>query len=69
MMRVKYCDNFNSILLVIFLFIYIYIKIPSLDLIVLLLFGAMPNIFSGFLDILELKYEQDRNKILIKRQR
>ena len=30
-------------------------------------FGAMPNIFSGFLDVLELKYEQDKNEILIKK--
>ena len=27
----------------------------------------MPNIFSGFLDVLELKYEQDKNEILIKK--
>ena len=41
---------------------------PSFGLIIVLfLFVSMPNIFSGFLDVLELKYEQDKNEILIKK--
>ncbi len=70
MMRVKYFAIISTpyIISYISIYIYLYQKIPSFGLIIVLfLFGAMPNIFSGFLDILELKYEQDRNKILIKK--
>ncbi|WP_164699310.1 hypothetical protein [Aliarcobacter skirrowii] len=70
MMRVKYFAIISTpyIISYISIYIYLYQKIPSFGLIIVLfLFGAMPNIFSGFLDILELKYEQDINKILIKK--
>ena len=70
MIRVKYFAIISTpyIITYISIYIYLYQKIPSFGLIIVLfLFGAMPNIFSGFLDVLELKYEQDKNEILIKK--
>lgn len=50
------------------IYIYIYQKIPDFNIMIaMIIFGGLPIIYKYFLDILELKYEKDKNEISIKK--